>query len=229
MPLLGDRDCPISDRYFSVADIDRSVLLSNFEKRGWRHVGPENEWHLYWMSLQTCRCLVNLENDYRLKDDQIINHFPTHYELSRKDLFIRNIRRYRRELLKNGNPIAKCVRGTFLYLDFIPTTYVLPEDYHLFLEEHRRNPASDDYNKNHSGKLSTENLKLYLASTRGEQCTQKLFDDISSIIVHSLKAVCSVMSHDTHCFECYGYDIIVNEALKPWLIEVNSSPSLKYN
>jgi len=54
----------------------------------------------------------------------------------------RNIRRYHRELLKNGTPIAKCNRGTFLYLDFIPTTYVLPIDYHLFLEEYRRNPAS---------------------------------------------------------------------------------------
>jgi len=45
-------------------------------------------------------------------------------------------------LLKNGTPIEKCVRDTFLYLDFIPTTYVLPVDYHLFLEEYRKNPAS---------------------------------------------------------------------------------------
>lgn len=78
----------------------------------------------------------------------------------------------------------------------------------------------------HGGKWSTENLKLYLASTRGEKCTKKLFDDISWILVHSLKAVSNVMSHDKHCFECYGYDIIVDDDLKPWLIEVNSSPSL---
>lgn len=56
--------------------------------------------------------------------------------------FHRNIRRYRRELLKSGTTISKCVRGTFLYLDFIPTTYVLPVDYNLFLAEYRRNPST---------------------------------------------------------------------------------------
>lgn len=44
--------------------------------------------------------------------------------------------------------------------------------------------------------------------------------------MHSLKAVAPLMVSDRHCFECYGYDIIIDQDLKPWLIEVNASPSL---
>jgi len=85
---------------------------------------------------------------------------------------------------------------------------------------------SDDYNANHGGKLSLRNLRLHLEAVYGLAAIDKLFEDIGWIIVHSLKACQNVIINDRHCFECYGYDIMIDAKLKPWLIEVNASPSL---
>lgn len=81
----------------------------------------------------------------------------------------------------------------------------------------------EEYNSKHGGKLSVHNLRLYLESTRGKTVTEKLFANITWCIVHSLKAVVPVIANDRHCFECYGYDIIIDNDLKPWLIEVLKS------
>ncbi|XP_045410689.1 polyglutamylase complex subunit TTLL1 isoform X3 [Lemur catta] len=286
-----------------VTDIEKSVLINNFEKRGWVQVTENEDWNFYWMSVQTIRNVFSVETGYRLSDDQIVNHFPNHYELTRKDLMVKNIKRYRKELEKEGSPLAeKDENGKYLYLDFVPVTYMLPADYNLFVEEFRKSPSStwimkpcgkaqgkgiflinklsqikkwsrdsktssyklgfcrfctvkytpstseldnmfvhltnvaiqkhgEDYNHIHGGKWTVSNLRLYLESTRGREVTSKLFDEIHWIIVQSLKAVAPlslqpVMNNDKHCFECYGYDIIIDDKLKPWLIEVNASPSL---
>lgn len=56
---------------------------------------------------------------------------------------MKNIKRYRRELEKEGSLLAE--RGDYskyLYLDFIPITFVLPADYNMFVEEYRKTPQS---------------------------------------------------------------------------------------
>ena len=29
-------------------DMDKSVIVHNFEKRGWIQVSPEDDWNFYW-------------------------------------------------------------------------------------------------------------------------------------------------------------------------------------
>jgi hypothetical protein len=57
---------------------------------------------------------------------------------------------------------------------------------------------------------------------------EELTYQIRSIIVQTLQAVDLGVSHsDPRCFELYGYDIILDSALRPWLLEVNMSPACK--
>lgn len=324
-------------------DLDKSVLINNFEKRGWISVSADEDWNFYWATVQSVRSIFSVENGYRLVDDQVISHYPNHYELTRKDLMVKNIKRYRKDLEKEGSPLAeKDELGRYIHLDFIPITFMLPADYNLFVEEFRKNPSSTwimkpagkargigiflinrlsqlkkwsrdsktntfttpssketyvisryidnplliggkkfdlrlyvlvtsfrpikcymyrlgfcrfctvkynanvneldnmfvhltnvsiqkegaDYNAIHGGKWTVENLRVFIGGTRGKEVADKLFDEIHWLIVQSLKAVSGVIANDRHCFETYGYDIIIDDNLKPWLIEVNASPSL---
>ena len=102
-------------------DMDKSVIIGNMEKRGWVPVGPDDDWQVYWASTQTCRSarhiiyspggkicdkyflkllslrnLFSVDSGYRMNDFQIINHFSNHYELTRKDTMVKNIKRYKR-------------------------------------------------------------------------------------------------------------------------------------
>ena len=65
------------------------------------------------------RNLFSVDSGYRMNDFQIINHFSNHYELTRKDTMVKNIKRYRRDLEREGNPLAeKSGEGTNTLIPF---------------------------------------------------------------------------------------------------------------
>ncbi len=72
-------------------------------------------------------------------------------------------------------------------------------------------------------------LKAYLISKFGLLETQDCFLAIQNMIVQSLQSVQKVILNDKHCFELYGFDILLDKNLKPWLLEINSSPSMTAN
>ena len=81
------------------SDFDKEVIIENFTKRGWTKADKDDDdWNFYWATVWTTRNLFNPKSGIRLNETQIMNHFPNHYELVRKDLMVKNLKRYKKEL-----------------------------------------------------------------------------------------------------------------------------------
>ncbi|GAQ88282.1 Tubulin-tyrosine ligase family protein [Klebsormidium nitens] len=55
----------------------------------------------------------------------------------------------------------------------------------------------------------------------------RLWRRITALVLQSLEAVQTAIPANRNCFELFGYDVLVDETQRPWLVEVNSSPSME--
>ncbi|KAI9103831.1 tubulin-tyrosine ligase family-domain-containing protein [Phlyctochytrium arcticum] len=313
----------------------RNTVYDVMRDRGWRETeGDSMDWDFFWADVHW----VHDQFDHvYLGEGQRINHFRNHYELTRKDLLVKNVKRMIKTIEKEyGKPES-------LKFDFLSPSYVLPGEHALFTEEFKRNPGSvwimkpvgkaqgkgiflinrmsqisgwrkdvrgnvrgegeegpeayivqryienpcliggkkfdiriyvlvtsyypltvylhrsgfcrfsatpfsmqakdisnlfihatnvaiqkhsPNYSSNRGCKWLLRNLKVYLVTRYGGKRVDELFTEMEASVVRSLMSVQKVMINDKHCFELYGYDILIDDNLKPWLLEVNASPSL---
>lgn len=368
-----------------VQKVEEVVMPSREEERldrdGCHGVG---DWNFFWMTVGRIRTIfqgVNL--DFRLQDTHIINHFPNHYELTRKDLMYKNIKAYIKESSTTSDGQRRLTLNTamnweaaatftgaatpsererrrvepFLFADSVPITYNIPNDMNLYIEEFKKhvgvtwivkptsrcqgkgiflvnklqqivrwakekkeveqqhafsgvsytasgnsgaqnmlgsfivskyisNPlliggkkfdlrlyvlvtsfkplvaylhecgfarfcatkytgkcvteedlgshltnvalqkGEDEYNTSHGGKWLVRQLILFVEARYGAYKAEALLAKIKFLLFHSLMAMKDTIHNDKHCFELYGYDILIDADCNPHLIEVNASPSL---
>ncbi|XP_017374383.1 probable tubulin polyglutamylase TTLL1 isoform X3 [Cebus imitator] len=148
-----------------VTDIEKSVLINNFEKRGWVQVTENEDWNFYWF--------VSQSN----KEAYVISLYINNPLLIGGRKF--DLRLY--VLVSTYRPL-RCYMYKLGFCRFCTVKYT---------------PSTSEL----------DNMFVHLTNV--------------AIQKHG-----PVMNNDKHCFECYGYDIIIDDKLKPWLIEVNASPSL---
>ncbi len=52
---------------------------------------------------------------------------------------------------------------------------------------------------------------------------------MKEITIKSLQSVADMVNSRKNSFELFGYDFMIDDTLKPWLIEINCSPTMEYS
>lgn len=118
----------------------KNCVLEALRRRGWKETEHDQEWDIYWAEKEW---IHEIMDHTHLNNTQRVNHFRNHYEvinqlnfhqkLTRKDLMIKNFKRYKKQLEKDGKLDEAAA------YNFFPITYNLPSEYSLFCEEFKKN------------------------------------------------------------------------------------------
>ena len=121
-------------------------------------------------------------------------------------------------------PVQSNLNNLFMHL----TNYAINKNSNKFVFNH--NDKADGVGHKRSLKWTMEFLK-----SQGEN-TERLWEEIKDVVIKTICTVQPSLAHvyrtcrpedveNTYCFEVLGFDIFLDRKLKPWLLEVNHSPS----
>lgn len=73
-----------------------------------------------------------------------------------------------------------------------------------------------------------DKFEAYLRETKStsEEQIQTLYSEIKAILAHCAQAAEATLDKKTGYFQLLGCDILVDENLKPYLLEINSNPAI---
>jgi hypothetical protein len=88
------------------------------KRRGWSQT-EDHDWDVYWCDLTQFREIFAVGSK-PLNDFQRVGHFRNCQEMSRKNMLVRNLKRFKYRLERAFGPaVAK-------KMDYVPITYILP-------------------------------------------------------------------------------------------------------
>ncbi|XP_005104034.1 tubulin polyglutamylase TTLL13P isoform X2 [Aplysia californica] len=76
----------------------------------------------------------------------------------------------------------------------------------------------------HGCKWTISQLRRYFS--QNNVCDTLLWQRIANIITLTMLMQAPTAPRVSNCFELYGFDVLIDNSMKPWLLEVNFSPSL---
>lgn len=110
-----------------------NTIYDVLRSRGWKeHDLETNDWNIFWADKDW---IHDTFDRIHLDPHQRINHFRNHYELTRKDLLVKNMKRMKRYYEKEGRP------DEAQKYNCCPITFVVPQEYNMFVEEFKKHPG----------------------------------------------------------------------------------------
>jgi hypothetical protein len=78
--------------------------------------------------------------------------------------------------------------------------------------------------------LSCEDFALFLNEKFGSDIWNEILKEkIKQLVIWSLESGQDLIENRKISHEIFGFDIMIDEGLNPWLIEINSSPCMEYS
>ena len=232
----GEEDPEFSNFYESFAKFEK-LRKKNKSKNVWIIKPGENSNRGH--GIQVCKSLSDIKNIIKDRIDSRTGQKRTFIlqKYIEKPFLIHN-----RKFDIRCYSLITCINGIlqgYFYIDgYIRTScveYNINETNNNYI--HLTNDAvqkhSEDYGKyEDNNKMSYKDFQRYLDSYHSDKKINffgNILPKIVGIVKDVIKAVFLKIDKNKrlHCMEIFGYDFMLDNKLKPWIIEVNTNPCLE--